>query len=123
MSPHYAPFRALALIIGSADNFVPPKIPYSFDAMLSDILSFAAATLVDDGRLCIWIPAENELEEAAALENGAAAGDAKVAISETTLPVKREVGIPKHPALALVSVSTQAFSRCKLDHTGPSIIG
>ena len=55
--------------------------------MLADILAFAAATLVDAGRLAMWIPAEN-------------------------VDTQEEIGIPSHPCLRRVSISTQAFSRC-----------
>jgi len=43
-----------------APDYVPPRRPYSFAAMLSQILSFAAFTLVDNGRLCMWMPTANE---------------------------------------------------------------
>lgn len=41
-------------------GYIPPKKPYSFTAMLDDILNFAAATLVDGGRLAFWMPTANE---------------------------------------------------------------
>ncbi|KAI9761379.1 MAG: hypothetical protein M4579_001029 [Chaenotheca gracillima] len=59
-------------------GFVPPKKPYSFDAMLADILEFAALTLVDHGRLSFWMPTAND--------------DSPV-----------ELDIPSHPCLELVS--------------------
>ena len=55
--------------------------------MLADILAFAAATLVDAGRLAMWIPAEN-------------------------VDTQEELWILSHPCLRRVSISTQAFSRC-----------
>ncbi|KAF2668033.1 RNA methylase [Microthyrium microscopicum] len=39
-----------------APGFIAPKRPYSFDAMLDDILHFAACMLVDNGRLSMWMP-------------------------------------------------------------------
>ena len=41
-------------------DFIPPKKPYSFLAMLDDILVFAAETLVDNGRLSFWMPTAND---------------------------------------------------------------
>ncbi|PSK55418.1 hypothetical protein B9Z65_2807 [Elsinoe australis] len=72
-------------------GYIPPKRPYSFDAMLADILTFAANVLVDRGRLCMWVPVENVDEEG---DTGA-----------------KDVGIPTHPCLRLCSVSTQEFTR------------
>lgn len=43
-------------------GFIAPKRPYSFDAMLSDILDFAAKTLVDRGRLAFWMPVANDVD-------------------------------------------------------------
>ncbi|KAF2154577.1 tRNA guanosine-2'-O-methyltransferase [Myriangium duriaei CBS 260.36] len=75
-----------------AEGYIPPKRPYSFDAMLADILAFAADALVDDGRLCIWIPAENVDTETGDQTGG-------------------DLGIPMHPCLHKCSVSTQDFTR------------
>ncbi|KAL8929878.1 MAG: hypothetical protein Q9208_001022 [Pyrenodesmia sp. 3 TL-2023] len=44
------------------DHYLPPKRPYSFEAMLDDILAFAAGTLVQGGRLGLWMPTANEGE-------------------------------------------------------------
>ncbi|KAF4547519.1 RNA methylase-like protein [Elsinoe fawcettii] len=74
-----------------APGYIPPKRPYSFDAMLADILTFAANTLVNDGRLCMWVPVENAEDE----------GNAGA----------KDLGIPTHPCLKLWSVSTQEFTR------------
>jgi tRNA (guanine10-N2)-methyltransferase len=41
-------------------NYIPPKRPYSFLAMLDDILTFAAVTLVENGRLSMWMPTAND---------------------------------------------------------------
>ncbi|TGZ79722.1 tRNA guanosine-2'-O-methyltransferase [Ascodesmis nigricans] len=65
-------------------DYIPPKRPYSFNAMLDDICRFAAAHLVDAGRLCFWVPATNE--------DGI------------------EMQLPKHPALELIAVCPQQFN-------------
>ncbi|KAI0139892.1 tRNA guanosine-2'-O-methyltransferase TRM11 [Hypoxylon sp. NC0597] len=64
-------------------SFVPPKKPYSFTAMLDDILNFASDTLVDNGRLSFWMPTANDEEQ--------------------------EIPVPTHPCLGVVAVCTQAF--------------
>lgn len=66
-------------------GYIPPKRPYSFTALLDDILSFAAATLVPEGRLSMWMPTAN---------------DADVALI-----------IPSHACLELVSVCVQPFNK------------
>lgn len=55
--------------------------------MLDDILNFAAVSLVDEGRLSLWMPTANDEEV--------------------------ELGIPMHPCLEVVSVCVQAFNKCK----------
>ncbi|RDA87465.1 hypothetical protein CP532_2827, partial [Ophiocordyceps camponoti-leonardi (nom. inval.)] len=70
-------------------DFVPPKKPYSFLAMLDDILAFAAATLVDHGRLSFWMPTANDEDQ--------------------------EIATPSHPRLELVVVCVQSFNKCKKD--------
>ncbi|KAF2234910.1 RNA methylase [Viridothelium virens] len=66
-------------------NFIPPKKPYSFEAMLDDVLEFAASSLVESGRLCMWMPSANEDEV--------------------------ELEIPTHPALEIVAVCVQPFNK------------
>ncbi|KAH7310407.1 S-adenosyl-L-methionine-dependent methyltransferase [Stachybotrys elegans] len=66
-----------------APDYVPPKKPYSFLAMLDDILVFASETLVDGGRLSFWMPTANDEEQ--------------------------EIAIPTHPCLELVSACIQPF--------------
>ncbi|KAI1441884.1 tRNA guanosine-2'-O-methyltransferase [Annulohypoxylon stygium] len=66
-------------------SFVPPKKPYSFTAMLDDILNFASDTLVDNGRLSFWMPTANDEEQ--------------------------EIPVPTHPCLSIVVVCTQVFNR------------
>ncbi|KAK7964069.1 hypothetical protein PG988_011043 [Apiospora saccharicola] len=66
-------------------DYVPPKKPYSFVAMLDDILQFATETLVDNGRLSFWMPTAND-------EN-------------------QEIGVPLHPCMELVVVCTQVFNK------------
>lgn len=67
------------------DAYVPPKKPYSLEAMLGDILEFAARMLVDDGRVSLWMPTANDAEE--------------------------DLAIPSHEALELSSVCVQEFSK------------
>ncbi|KAK9466206.1 S-adenosyl-L-methionine-dependent methyltransferase [Lipomyces arxii] len=66
-------------------DYIPPKKPYHFDKLLDDLLYFAARHLVDDGRLCCWIPTSNE-------EFG-------------------ERDIPSHPELELLSTCVQEFNK------------
>lgn len=65
---------------------MPPKKPYSFLAILDDILDFASETLVDHGRLSFWMPTANDEEQ--------------------------EIPVPKHPCLELVAVCVQVFNKC-----------
>lgn len=67
-------------------DYVPPKKPYSFLAMLDDILAFAADTLVDHGRLSFWMPTANDEEQ--------------------------EIPVPTHPCLEVVVVCVQTFNKC-----------
>ncbi|KAL8741384.1 MAG: hypothetical protein Q9184_008392, partial [Pyrenodesmia sp. 2 TL-2023] len=67
------------------DHYLPPKRPYSFEAMLGDILAFAAETLVQGGRLGLWMPTANEGQG--------------------------ELEVPRHPCLELVSVCVQGFNK------------
>ncbi|PHH92072.1 hypothetical protein CDD83_9098 [Cordyceps sp. RAO-2017] len=66
-------------------DFVPPKKPYSFMAMLDDILAFAAHSLVDHGRLSFWMPTANDEEQ--------------------------EIALPSHPRLELLVVCVQVFNK------------
>lgn len=66
-------------------GYIPPKRPYSFTALLDDILLFAVATLVPDGRLSMWMPTANDEDV--------------------------ELLIPQHPRLELTSVCVQAFNK------------
>ncbi|KAH8649944.1 S-adenosyl-L-methionine-dependent methyltransferase [Xylariales sp. PMI_506] len=72
------------LLYKNAD-FVPPKKPYSFLAMLDDILQFAADRLVENGRLSFWMPTANDEEQ--------------------------EIGVPTHPCMETVAVCTQVFNK------------
>lgn len=69
------------------DKYIPPKKPYSFEAMLDDILEFASLFLVDNGRLSLWMPTANDEEI--------------------------ELAIPTHHCLEVVSVCVQPFNKCK----------
>lgn len=66
-------------------NYIPPKRPYSFTALLDDILAFAVATLVEDGKISMWMPTANDEDI--------------------------ELIIPSHPCLELQSVCVQAFNK------------
>ena len=66
-------------------GYIPPKRPYSFTALLDDILTFAAATLVENGRISMWMPTANDEDI--------------------------ELIIPSHPCLQLTSVCVQAFNK------------
>lgn len=70
----------------SHDNYIHPKRPYSFEAMLADLLDFATTHLVDDGRLSFWMPTANDEDV--------------------------YLAIPTHPSLDLVSVCVQPFNKC-----------
>jgi tRNA (guanine10-N2)-methyltransferase len=56
--------------------------------MLRDILEFAACSLVDRGRLAMWMPTANDAD--------------------------KDLPIPMHPQLEVVSSSVQSFNHCKL---------
>jgi len=71
----------------SEEGYIPPKRPYSFLAMLDDILDFAALSLVEGGRISFWMPTANDQDQ--------------------------EIQIPKHPCLQITSVCTQEFNRCE----------
>ncbi|KAK0659798.1 tRNA (guanine(10)-N2)-methyltransferase [Lasiodiplodia hormozganensis] len=66
-------------------GYIPPKKPYSFEAMLDDIMEFSTDMLVDEGRLSMWMPTANDEDV--------------------------EIAIPSHPCLQLVSVSVQPFNK------------
>ncbi|KAJ4296659.1 hypothetical protein N0V90_006707 [Kalmusia sp. IMI 367209] len=66
-------------------GYIPPKRPYSFTAILDDILAFAVATLVENGRLSMWMPTANDEDV--------------------------ELVIPTHPCLDIVSVCVQPFNK------------
>lgn len=78
---------SLTAVLYRLPDYVPPKKPYSFLAMLDDILHFASQTLVDDGRLSFWMPTAND-------EN-------------------QEIATPSHPCLEVVSICSQVFNKCK----------
>ena len=67
------------------EGYLPPKRPYSLEAILDDTLSFAARTLVDNGRCSLWMPTANRED--------------------------KEMEVPYHPALELVSHCTQNFNK------------
>ena len=67
------------------DGYIPPKRPYGFDALMQDVLEFGYSTLVDHGRLSLWMPTADE--------------DAT------------ELDLPTHPGFELVSVCVQQFTK------------
>lgn len=54
--------------------------------MLDDILDFGYEHMVDNARLCMWMPTANDED--------------------------MEIAIPSHPAMELVAVSIQQFNKC-----------
>ncbi|KAK2016718.1 tRNA guanosine-2'-O-methyltransferase [Colletotrichum eremochloae] len=66
-------------------DFIAPKKPYSFLAMLDDILQFASDTLVDGGRLSFWMPTANDEDQ--------------------------EIPMPQHPRLDIVVTCVQPFNK------------
>ena len=68
-----------------APSYIAPKKPYSFDKMIANILTFAAETLVDHGRLALWMPTANDRDD--------------------------EIGVPRHGELELLHVCTQPFNK------------
>ena len=68
-------------------DYIPPKKPYGFEAMLDDILQFSADSLVEDGRLAFWMPTANE-------------------------GFQEELDIPTHPQMKLVAACVQEFNKC-----------
>lgn len=66
-------------------GYIPPKRPYSFTALLDDVLHFASITLVKNGRLAMWMPTANDEDI--------------------------ELAIPTHPCLKIVSVCVQPFNK------------
>ncbi|KAF3909852.1 hypothetical protein ABW21_db0204994 [Orbilia brochopaga] len=66
-------------------GYIPPKRPYSFDAMINVIMNFASTHLVAHGRLCMWLPTADE--------------------------DLHEFTIPSHRNLTLESVCVQNFNK------------
>lgn len=81
-----------------SESYVPPKKPYSFTRMLDDILDFSATVLVDDGRLCMWMPVADATN----------VSDATAESQEVKV-----YAVPKHPELEVVSECVQRFNKCK----------
>jgi tRNA (guanine10-N2)-methyltransferase len=72
----------------SREGYIAPKKAYSFDALIEDILDFAALALVDGGRIAMWLPTANDQDI--------------------------EIAIPQHHCFKLVSVCLQEFNKCGL---------
>ncbi|KAL3464741.1 hypothetical protein BJX64DRAFT_275651 [Aspergillus heterothallicus] len=66
------------------EGYIAPKKPYGFEAMLNDILDFAARTLVTNGRLAMWMPTANDEEV--------------------------ELSVPMHLNLEVINVCVQPFT-------------
>ncbi|ANB15299.1 Trm11p [Sugiyamaella lignohabitans] len=66
-------------------DYIPPKKPYEFTSLLDDLLKFSAEHLVENGRLCFWMPTAN---------------------ADFT-----EHDIPHHEDLELLSNSVQEFNK------------
>lgn len=81
----------LTVTVDRLEGYVAPKKQYSFEAMLGDILEFAAHTLVINGRISLWMPTANEDDV--------------------------EIDVPSNPYLELVSICIQPFNKCTLSST------
>ena len=77
-------------------DYIPPKRPYGFVAILNDILQFAADHLVDGGRLAFWMPTANAND-----------GDCDGELRDEELNIT-----PTHPLMLLVAVCVQDFNKC-----------
>ena len=93
-------------------GYVAPKRPYSFLAMLDDILSFAAMSLVENGRLSFWMPVANDADDIQDHLEGSAAGSPDINQEEGKKIGEEKVllDIPQHRELELVAVCVQPFS-------------
>ena len=83
----YHPYLSSVLTSSSREGYIAPKKAYSFDAMIEDIFDFGAITLVEGGRLSIWIPTANDEDI--------------------------EIAVPQHQCFKLVSACLQEFNRCE----------
>lgn len=72
--------------------------------MLTDILAFAASSLVDGARLSLWMPTANNNKDDEN-DDDDEVGDEEDKDSE-------KIDIPTHPALELVGVCIQPFNKC-----------
>lgn len=85
-------------------DYIPPKRPYGFVAILNDILQFAADHLVDGGRLAFWMPTANAND-----------GDCDGELRDEELNIT-----PAHPLMLLVAVCVQDFNKCLTTSSPPS---
>ncbi|KKY29125.1 putative rna methylase family protein [Phaeomoniella chlamydospora] len=84
-------------------GYIAPKRPYAFTSMLDDILSFAANTLVDEGRLAFWMPvyhAEDDPDNSEVIPNSSERDKGHQAMD-----------IPSHRDMELISVCVQEFNK------------
>ena len=86
-----------------ADGYIAPKKPYSFVRMLDDVLDFAAGTLVDGGRLVMWMPTVNDEI------GGDGGGPGLDGIGGGG--GGGQLGIPTHAALVVRCACVQAFNK------------
>lgn len=101
-------------------DYVPPKRPYSFLRMLDDVLDFSATRLVDNGRLCMWMPVAGSVEDAELTgESGRMEGQDVRGQNPVENPMEgkeeeeQEYAIPQHPCLEVDSVCRQNFNKCQ----------
>ena len=89
---------------------------------LDDILDFAASTLVDGGRLCMWMPvagsapslsppASESANISAAARQSDQGNHADAAPSDEEAQETEEYSIPAHPCLELVTTCRQDFNK------------
>ena len=82
-------------------HYIPPKKTYSFVRMLDDILDFSAGVLVNDGRLCMWMPVAGQPEDRANDKQATVYAEGEGC----------EYAIPRHPELEVVSECVQHFNK------------
>ena len=81
-------------------RYIPPTKPYGFRAMLHNLLDFAVITLVDQGRLCFWMPTADD------------EGEEHTCSNDHDVSNVDAFEIPTHPSLELLSVCVQPFNKC-----------
>ena len=74
--------------------------------MLHNLLDFAVITLVDQGRLCFWMPTADDDE-----------GEGHTSPNDRHVSNVNAFEIPTHSSLELLSVCVQTFNKCKFGIT------